>query len=89
MKVLWAQDQTKNGRVLVEKVEGTLNTADIGTKPVEETTLPASRKLGLYDFAGGAPPGGDCDGAERMVQTRSEGADGGHDAGRGSLDNDG
>ena len=39
VKVLWAQDQTKNGRVLVEKVEGTLNTADIGTKPLEEKTL--------------------------------------------------
>ena len=39
VKVLWVQDQVKNGRVLVEKVEGIWNQADLGTKPLEEKTL--------------------------------------------------
>ena len=38
----------KNGRVLVEKVEGIHNTADIGTKPLDEKTLVRHRgTLGL------------------------------------------
>ena len=43
VKVLWAQDQTQNGRVL-----GLWDTADIGTKPLEEKTLVRHRgSLGL------------------------------------------
>jgi hypothetical protein len=48
VKVLWVQDQVKNGRVLVEKVEGIWNQADLGTKPLDEKTLVRHRgSLGL------------------------------------------
>ena len=48
VKVLWVQDQVKNGRVLVEKVEGIWNQADLGTRPLDEKTLVRHRgSLGL------------------------------------------
>jgi hypothetical protein len=34
VKVLWIQDMTTSGRLLVDKIKGTENMADIGTKPL-------------------------------------------------------
>ena len=53
VKVLWVQDQVKIGRVLVEKVEGVWNQADLGTKPLDEKTLTRHREsLGLKKLPG-------------------------------------
>ncbi len=39
VRVLWTQDVVRKGRVLIEKVDGANNVADLGTKPLGETTL--------------------------------------------------
>ena len=34
VKVVWAQDQKRAGRVVIEKCDGAYNVSDIGTKPL-------------------------------------------------------
>ncbi len=34
VKTLWIQDHTASGRLVVDKIKGTENVADIGTKPL-------------------------------------------------------
>lgn len=48
VKVLWIQDETARGRLLIDKVPGDQNTADIGTKPLGQEAFERHRGgLGL------------------------------------------
>ena len=39
VRSLWLQDQVKQGKITVRKVPGVLNTADLGTKALDEGTI--------------------------------------------------
>ena len=46
--VLWTQDQTRSGRVVIEKCDGAYNVNEIGTKPLGTTASERHREaLGL------------------------------------------
>ncbi len=48
VKVLWIQDMTNSGGLLVDKVRGTEDVADIGTKPLSGPVFnKLSSRLGL------------------------------------------
>ena len=44
-KVLWLQSMTASGRLVVEKVAGAENPADLGTKPLDANTHECHREL--------------------------------------------
>ncbi len=53
VKVLCVQGQVKTGQVLVEKIDGIRNQADLGTKPLDEKTLVRHRtSFGMVPLAG-------------------------------------
>ena len=53
VKVLWIQDHTNSGRLVVDKIKGTENVADIGTKPLPGPTFVKLRAmLGLMMMKG-------------------------------------
>ena len=53
VKVLWIQDLTNAGRLVVDKIKGTENVADIGTKPLPGPTFVKLRAmLGLMMLPG-------------------------------------
>ncbi len=53
VKVLWIQDHTNSGRLVVDKIKGTENPADIGTKPLPGPTFVKLRAmLGLMMMKG-------------------------------------
>ena len=70
VKLLWVQDLTSSGRLLVDKIRGTLNPADIGTKPLAGPALRNVR--GLLGLVGGGTSEKDPDDDDHSKTTQHD-----------------